>query len=33
VGSRERVAESLAKTIPLLMTGLSVAIAFPCRFF
>ncbi len=33
VGSRERVAESLAKTIPLLMTGLSVAIAFRAGFF
>jgi simple sugar transport system permease protein len=32
VGSRERVAESLAKTIPLLMTGLSVAIAFRAGF-
>jgi simple sugar transport system permease protein len=32
-GSRERWAESLAKTIPLLMTGLSVAIAFRAGFF
>ncbi len=32
-GSRERWAESLAKTIPLIFTGLSVAIAFRGGFF
>jgi simple sugar transport system permease protein len=33
LGSRERIAESLAKMIPLLMTGLSVTIAFRAGFF
>jgi simple sugar transport system permease protein len=33
LGSPERIAESLAKTIPLLMTGLSVTIAFRAGFF
>jgi simple sugar transport system permease protein len=33
VGSRERWAESLAKTIPLLFTGLGVLLAFRAGFF
>ena len=33
VGSNVRIAESLAKTIPLIMTGLGVAIAFRGGFF
>ena len=33
VGSRERWAESLAKTIPLLFTGLGVLVAFRAGFF
>ena len=33
VGSKVRIAESLAKTIPLIMTGLGVAIAFRGGFF
>ncbi len=33
VGSRERWAESLSKTIPLLCTGLSVLVAFRVGFF
>jgi simple sugar transport system permease protein len=32
-GSRVRLAESLAKTVPLLLTGLSVAVAFRAGFF
>ena len=33
VGSSGRLAESLSKTIPLIMTGLSVAVAFRAGFF
>lgn len=33
MGSKIRVAESLAKTIPLIMTGLGVALAFRAGFF
>ena len=33
VGSRTRLAESLSKTIPLMMTGLGVAMAFRAGFF
>ena len=32
-GSRVRLAESFAKTVPLLLTGLSVAVAFRAGFF
>jgi simple sugar transport system permease protein len=33
VGNESRLAESLSKTIPLVMTGLSVVIAFRAGFF
>lgn len=33
LGSRVRLAESFAKTVPLLLTGLSVAVAFRAGFF